>query len=86
MCHPHFKASTTIVLKKPNKGDYSKVKSYRPITLLDTLSKALESVLAKRISYLAIQHNLLPKMHIRGRKSTSVEHAVHLAVERIYTT
>lgn len=36
-----FKKANTIILKKPRKEDYSEPKSYRPIALLSTLSKAL---------------------------------------------
>jgi hypothetical protein len=35
-----------IPLKKPNKSDYTVAKSWRPISLLSTLGKALELVIA----------------------------------------
>ena len=75
----------TVVLRKPNKANYAQVKSYRPIALINTVAKALESVLAKRISFLAEHHGLLPKGHLGGRKITSCENAVHLTLERIYS-
>jgi len=31
MCPEEFKDSMTVVLRKPGKGDYTQVKSYRPI-------------------------------------------------------
>jgi hypothetical protein len=40
-----------IPLKKPNKGDYTAGKAWRPISLLSTLGKVLESVVAERISH-----------------------------------
>ena len=59
--HPRFfKEANTVILKKPNKPDYSEPKAYRPIALLDTLGKALETVISKRLAGLAESHNLLP--------------------------
>ncbi|KAJ5652971.1 hypothetical protein N7507_010397 [Penicillium longicatenatum] len=39
-----------IPLKKPNKEKHSIAKAWRPISLLATLGKILESVVAERIS------------------------------------
>lgn len=49
---------------------------YRPISLLSTLGKALESVVAERISALAEEHSLLPKNHFSGRKQRSTIQAL----------
>ncbi|EDN05434.1 predicted protein, partial [Histoplasma mississippiense (nom. inval.)] len=62
-CPAHFRQSKTVVLPKPNKKDRSEVKSYRPIALLNTLGKALESILATRISQAVEEHQLLPHTH-----------------------
>lgn len=85
-CPSHFRKSATVVLRKPGKGDYTDPKSYRPIALLSTIGKALEAVLANRISYLVEKHMLLPSKHIGGRKGRSCEHAIHLLMERIYAS
>ena len=46
--HPKlFKEANIVVLKKPNKPNYLEPKAYRPITLLDTLGKALEIVISR---------------------------------------
>jgi len=45
-----FKKTRTIVLRKPNKNDYTDFKAYRPIALLDTIEKALESTVARRFN------------------------------------
>ena len=39
-------------LQKPKRKDYIVANNYRPISLLPTLGKALESLVAKRIGYL----------------------------------
>ncbi|KAJ5481378.1 reverse transcriptase [Penicillium sp. IBT 31633x] len=83
-CASHFRESTTVILRKPGKSDYTIPKSYRPITLLSTLEKALESVLATRLSYLVEAHALLPDTHVGGRVGRSCDHALHLLLERVY--
>ena len=55
-----FKEANTVILKKPNKPDYSEPKVYRPIALLDILGKVLETVISKRLSRLAESYSLLP--------------------------
>lgn len=59
-CPKHFRKSTTVVLRKPGKPDYTVPKAYRPIALLNTVGKALEAVIATRLSYLVEAHCLLP--------------------------
>ena len=44
-----FKKTTTIVLRKPNKPDYTKPNAYRPIALENTIGKVLESVMAELV-------------------------------------
>lgn len=73
-----------MVLRKPGKDDYSNPKNYRPIALLSTIGKALESVIAGRISYLVEKSGLLPENHIGGRRGRSCEHALHLLLERTH--
>jgi len=79
-----WKKATIIPLKKAGKDDYTSVKSYRPISLLQTISKVLEAVIAERISYLVETNHLLPKALFGARKQrSSVDALVHLQ-ERIY--
>lgn len=69
----HFRESITVALRKPGRGDYGQLKSYRPLALLNTLGKVMESIIAKRISYAVEEHGLLPKQHMGGRKGVSTE-------------
>jgi hypothetical protein len=73
-----------IPLKKPNKGDYTAAKAWRPISLLSTLGKALESVVAERISHAVETFGLLPTNHFGARKKRSTEQALLLLQEHIY--
>ena len=83
-CPSHFRESITVVLRKPDKDDYTQPKSYRPIALLNTLGKVLEAIVAGRVAYLADTHQLLPSRHTGGRKLTSTDHAIHLLLQRIH--
>jgi hypothetical protein len=57
-----------IPLKKPNKENYIIAKAWRPISLLATLGKVLESVIAERISLMMETHGLLPTSYFGVRK------------------
>jgi hypothetical protein len=74
-----------IPLKKPRKDDYTVAKAWRPISLLATLGKLLESVVAERISHAVETHGLLPTNHFGARKQRSAEQALLLLQEQIYT-
>ncbi|KAJ6114720.1 hypothetical protein N7486_000498 [Penicillium sp. IBT 16267x] len=74
-----------IPLKKPNKEDYTIAKVWRPISLLATLGKILESVVVERISHAVETHGLLPTSHFGARKQRSAEQALLLLQEQIYT-
>jgi len=83
----YFRTSTTVVVRKegkPGKNSYQNAKSYRPIALLNTISKALKSIFASRISYCVEAYNLLPESHIGGRKQRSTEHSIHHILETIH--
>ena len=54
-----FKESTTVIIPKPKKPDYSKIKAYRPIVLLNTLGKLGEKVLSKRMHFEGQKHGAL---------------------------
>jgi hypothetical protein len=71
--HP-WRSARILPLRKPDKSNYKLAKAYRPISLLATLGKALESVLAERISYLDETHGLLPKCHFGARETQTHSH------------
>jgi ribonuclease HI len=73
-----------VPLRKPGKPDYTIPKAFRPISLLATISKGLEAVVANRLSYMAEHHSLLPGNHFGARKRRSCEQALNILVERIY--
>lgn len=69
---------------KPQKDNYTLVKAYRSITLLDTIAKTLESILAGRISRITKIYYLLPDTHFGRKRNTSTEHNIHFLVGKIY--
>ncbi|KAJ5552062.1 reverse transcriptase [Penicillium frequentans] len=81
----HFQRSITVVLRKAGDRDYQEAKSYRPVALLNTIAKFLESIIARRISYAVEEHGLLPKGHLGGRRGISTEHAIQIMLDRIRT-
>lgn len=81
-----FKESTTLVIRKPKKPDYTRPNAYRPIALERTIGKVLESIIAETISYLTETYELLPSNHFGGRPCRSTEDAMMLLMENIYDT
>ena len=83
--HPrHFRLQETAVIRKPQKPDYTLVKAYRPIALLNTIGKVMETVMASRLAFLAATKNLLPPRHLGGLTGKGTEQALHLIVEDIH--
>ncbi|KAF6515789.1 hypothetical protein HZS61_004530 [Fusarium oxysporum f. sp. conglutinans] len=73
-----------IPLKKPGKDYYTIAKAWRPISLLATLGKVLESVVAERI-HAVETYGLLPTNHFGARKQRSAEQALVLLQEHIFS-
>jgi hypothetical protein len=71
-------------LRKPNKEDYTISKAYRPIALLNTIGKILELVMARKLSQLVEENDLLFETQIGARKGRSTETALQLLTEQIH--
>ena len=65
------------VLKKPNKDSYKNVKSFRPISVLNSLAKILEKILYGRLSWLSEKYNWFGKNQHGFRPGLSTETAMH---------
>ncbi|KAJ5340336.1 hypothetical protein N7541_009460 [Penicillium brevicompactum] len=75
--HPkRWRNAKIVVLRKPGKPDYSVPGAYRPIPLPNTLGKLLEAVIARRLSYLAEKHGLLPDTQFGGRPGRTTKQAL----------
>ncbi|KAF4228839.1 hypothetical protein CNMCM8980_000121 [Aspergillus fumigatiaffinis] len=71
-----WKRARIVVLRKPGKPDYTAPGAYRPISLLNTLGKILEAVMAKRLLYWAESYRLLPETQFGGRPGRNTEQAL----------
>lgn len=58
------------------------LKAFRPVSLLATVSRSLEAVVANRLFFMVEDHGLLPRNHLGTRKKC--EQAINILVERIY--
>lgn len=54
-----WRTAKIVAVRKLGKLDYTALKAYRAISLLPTISEILETIVARRISYLAEQYHLL---------------------------
>jgi hypothetical protein len=79
-----WKPVKIVVLTKPGKADYMKPKAFRPISLIPTISKGLEAVVAARLSHTAEQHRLVRENHFGARSNRSAEQALNLIIEKVY--
>lgn len=71
--HPlQLKTAVVAVVPKPRKSDMSDPCSYRPIFLLECLSKLLEKVIARRLTFEIGKFNLVPTNQFGGRDKSSV--------------
>jgi Reverse transcriptase (RNA-dependent DNA polymerase) len=73
--HPSaWRMATIAVVPKPGKSDYSLPKSYRPVALIECLSKLLEKVMAKRILHDIGEFSLVPTNQFGARPHSSTIH------------
>ena len=72
-----------IILSKLGK-DYFTPKGYRLITLLNTIGKVIEFIIAKRITYLIKTYKLILNIYIGGRRLRLYEYNIYYLIERIY--
>jgi hypothetical protein len=80
--HP-WKHATIVILNKPNKPDYSILKAYRPIALMECMGKVLERIVAKRVNNDIEAHGLLSMSQFGSRPAHCAVDAVTTLVHRI---
>ncbi len=80
-----FKKTQTIVLCKLKKSDYIDLKMYRLIALLNIMSKALKSIMIKRLSDIVETHCMLSNAQMRARRKQFVISTLDLLIDQVHT-
>ncbi len=80
-----FKKAQMIVLCKSKKSDYTDLKTYRFIALLDIMSKALKLIMTKRLSDIIEIHHMLSDAQMKVRCKWFVILILNLLVDQIHT-
>jgi hypothetical protein len=73
--------ATTAIMPKPNKPDYSSVKAYCPIALLNCMGKILQNLMVTRLVQMAEAYYLLHPDEIGSRPQHS---AIDAAMALMY--
>ncbi len=74
-----------IVLCKLKKSDYIDSKTYQFIALLDIMSKALKSIMIKKLSNIAEIHHMLSNAQMRAKCKQFMISTLNLLVDQIHT-
>jgi hypothetical protein len=80
-----FRKTHIIALKKSKKRNYTNIKTYKSIVLLNILDKTLKSIIAQRINDLTKTHDLFSINQMNERKNRSCETTLELFIEQIHT-
>lgn len=78
-----WKMSDTIVLQKPGKSDYTVAKSWRPIALLNCMSKILSQCVADILVYEAEKRSLLANLQFGGCTGRTTTDSIHLVTKTV---
>jgi hypothetical protein len=82
--HPRsWREATTAIIPKTNKPDYSLVKAYCLIALLNCMGKILETLMATRLAQMVEAHHLLHPDQIGGRPQCSAINAAMALMHEI---
>ncbi|CAA7267767.1 unnamed protein product [Cyclocybe aegerita] len=70
-----FKELLLVIVPKPNKPSYAVPKAFRPIILLITFGKLIEKMIANRIQFDAVKHDIFHPNQLGGIRQRSTEDA-----------
>ncbi len=80
-----FKKTQTIILCKLKKSDYIDSKMYRLIALLNIMSKALKSIMIKRLSDIVETHCMLSNAQMKARCKWFMILTLNLLIDQVHT-
>ena len=75
-----FKEARTITLRKPEKPKYSDPGAWRPIALLSTIGKVIETLIAKRLGKAVEENHLLLDTQMGARVGRSTKIVLELLI------
>ncbi|CAA7270636.1 unnamed protein product [Cyclocybe aegerita] len=70
-----FKESLSVIVPKPSKPSYAVPKAFRPIVLLITFGKLIAKMIANRIQFDAVKHDICHPNQLGGSRQRSTEDA-----------
>ncbi|CAA7268141.1 unnamed protein product [Cyclocybe aegerita] len=70
-----FKESLSVIVPKPNKPSYAVPKAFQPIVLLITFGKLIKKMIANRIQFDAVKHDIFHPNQLGGICQRSTEDA-----------
>lgn len=79
-----YKDQRTIIATKPGRDDYTKVKSYRPITMASAHSKPLTALKAARLHAINERLSIVNPYQLGGRPGCSSEDKVLILMDTIH--
>ncbi len=79
-----FKKTQTIVLCKLKKNDYTDLKTYWLIALLDIMRKALKSIMIKRLSNITETHHMLSDAQMKMRCKWFMISTLNLLINQVH--
>ncbi len=79
-----FKKTQTIVLYKLKKNDYINSKTYQLIALLNIMSKALKSIMIRRLSDITETHHMLSSAQMKIKCKQFMISALNLLVDQVH--
>jgi hypothetical protein len=80
-----FREVNIIILKNSNKSNYTDFKTYRLIALLNTIDKAFEFIIARKINTFAKIHEMLFATQMKKRRERICETTLKFFIEQIHT-
>jgi len=80
----HFKMSNSIIIPKLNKASYNSSKIFKPIILLNMLSKLIKKVIGKRLQFQLISKNFIHPCQLGVLKQLSMIDAGVILMYLIY--
>ena len=80
-----FKQARTVVIRKPGKKTYDEAGAWRPIALLSTFGKIIETLAAQKLQKVAEDNKLLPNAQMGNRTGRSTDSALDLLTSQVRT-